>query len=76
MNDNLFSNDEFGVIIASKEDFTVNDDYNKANDSQKAYIWEYARRKMSDMIMQDFWDALDVCVDFGLEYYKEEQKNE
>ena len=72
----MTNENEFSVIIASKEDFTVNDNYNKSNDAQKAFIWEYSKRKMSDMIMQDFWDSLDVCVNLGLENYKEYEKNE
>lgn len=60
MNDSTFE----GVIV-SKEDFA---EYTKdLNQEQKDYIWQYAKRKMSDILLQDYELCLEACVEGALD---------
>ena len=54
--------DTFNAIVVSKADF---DEYNLSpKDFEK--VWEYAQRKIGDILMQDWQLAVDMCVEGAL----------
>ena len=59
----------FEGVIVSKEDFTNFDEYNAMNEEEKEYVWNYAKRKMPDMLLQDYdlvmeWIIIQSKSDF------------
>ena len=61
------TDETFEGVIVSKEDFTNFDTYNKLSQAQKDFIWIYAKKKLPDLLMQDYDLCLEACVDGGIE---------
>ena len=53
-------------LITVKEDFENIESYSKLSDADKAYVWEYAERRLIDILMQDYWLCLEACVEGAL----------
>lgn len=49
-------------LITVKEDFESIDEYNKLTPEQKDAVWEYAKRKLIDILCQDYDLCLEACV--------------
>jgi hypothetical protein len=56
-------NDTFEGVIVSKEDFENFDEYNAMNEEQKEYVWNYAKHKMPDMLLQDYDLVMEWIID-------------
>ncbi len=56
------TDDTFNVIVASKEDFEGLEDYENLTQKQKDFMWMYAKKKMSDMLMEQFWYSAEYCI--------------
>jgi len=64
--------DTFEGVIVSKEDFTNFDEYNILSKSQKEHVWTYAKKKMPDMLLQDYGILIEACIENSkdsMEYY-------
>ena len=55
------------LIVLSEEDLQTFKEYNAATPEQKALIWAICEKKIPDLLMQDFWDVLELCISKGLE---------
>ena len=49
-------------LITQYEDFENIEKFNQLNDKDKEYVWEYAKRKFNDYLMQDYNLCLESCV--------------
>jgi threonine synthase len=59
----------FNAIVVSREDFEFKEEYKNATQDQKDRIWEIAKKKLGDMLMQDdqYSECLEACINRGLE---------
>ena len=58
------NDDTFEGIIVSKEDFETYTE--ELTQEQKNYVWGYAKRKLPDILLQDYDLCLEACVDSAL----------
>ena len=49
-------------LITNKEDFDNIDQYMALSDKDKDYVWQYAKKRLIDIIMQDYDLCLEACV--------------
>ena len=61
--------ESFIAVEATRIDLDFNDSYNNATEDQKDRIWEIAKHKLGDMLMQDdrYSECLEYCIERGLE---------
>ena len=57
------TDDTFNVIVASKEDFEGLEGYENLTQKQKDFMWMYAKKKMSDMLMEQYWYSAKYCIE-------------
>ena len=59
------TDDTFNAVVVSREDFEFSDEYNDATPEQKVWIWNVAKSKLGDMLMQDdrYSEYLEYCID-------------
>ena len=55
------------LIVLSEEELETFREYKTATPEQKALIWAICEKKIPDLLMQDFWDVLELCISKGLE---------
>ena len=55
--------DSFIAIECSKEDLESIEKYTSLTKEQKNDIYEIAQDKLSEMIMPDYWDSLEIIVE-------------
>ena len=53
-------------LITNKEDFENIDEYMTLSDKDKEYVWQYARDRLIDILMQDYDLCLEACVEGAL----------
>jgi len=53
----------FNAIVCSKEDLESIEKYTSLTKEQKNDIYEIAQVKLSEMIMPDYWDSLEIIVE-------------
>ena len=53
-------------LITNKEDFENIDEYMALSDKDKAYVWQYAKRRLIDILMQDYDLCLKSCVECAI----------
>jgi hypothetical protein len=63
-------------LITNKEDFDNIDEYMALSDKDKAYVWQYAKRKLIDYLMQDYELCLEACVEGALSLRKYEENKD
>lgn len=57
----------FNAVVVTREELEFNDSYNNATEDQKDRIWEIAKHKLPEMLMQDYDICLEACINRGLE---------
>jgi len=70
------TDDTFNVIVASKEDFEGLEGYKNLTQKQKDFMWIYAKKKMSDMLMESFWYSAEYCIERASEEDEDEDDEE
>ena len=63
----------FNAIVISKSDFSDNYELSK---TELEFVWKYAPRKLTDFLMQDYDLCMDSYVDYALEKYAEQYKDD
>jgi len=53
-------------LITNKEDFENIDEYMVLSDKDKDYVWQYAKDRLIDIMMQDYDLCLEACVEGAL----------
>ena len=61
-------------LITNKEDFENIDEYMALSDNDKDYVWQYAKNRLIDIIMQDYDLCLEACVKGALSWRKYEDE--
>lgn len=61
-------------LITNKEDFENIDEYMALSDKDKAYVWQYAKDRLIDIMMQDYDLCLEACVEGALSWRKHEDE--
>lgn len=61
-------------LITNKEDFENIDEYMALSDKDKAYVWQYAKNRLIDIMMQDYDLCLEACVEGALSWRKYEDE--
>jgi len=62
--------------VASKEDFEGLEGYKNLTQKQKDFMWIYAKKKMSDMLMESFWYSAEYCIERASEEDEDEDDEE
>ena len=57
----------FNAVVVTREELEFNDSYNNATEDQKDRIWEIAKHKLPEMLMQDYDICLEACINRELE---------
>ena len=53
-------------LITHREDFENMEEYQKLSQKDKDYVWQYAKDRFIDILMQDYDLCLEACVDSAL----------
>jgi len=62
--------DTFEGVIVSVEDFENFDEYNILNEEQQKFIWNYAKRKTPDMLLQDYELIIEATIKQGMQEFE------
>ena len=71
--------DSFAVLICTKQDMEerLNEHgYQFCDESSATKAWDVTKHKMTDILMNDFWGAIDVLKDNNLQEFIEEIKED
>jgi len=65
-------NSDFGLketfdgIIVTRTDLENFDKYNKMNQAEKDYVWQYAKHYLPDILLQDYEICIESCIDSAI----------
>ena len=69
----MVNEESFNAIVISKSDFSDNYELSK---TELEFIWKIAPRKLVDFLMQDYDLCMNSFVDYALEKYAEQYKDD
>ena len=61
-------------LITVQEDFTELESYKVLDKQTKDYVWTYAKAELNDIMMYDYYECLECCVEAALERNNLDQK--